>query len=204
MIHVQTLTTQPVQYRVGGAAAFFDMQKLLFTNGHYLRSLPQSELNDLIGQEWVRSGIIKDPHSDFAKAAAELLAPGLKHINTADQGLEDAISYPLEKTMQREESWKLWDQRIAERVIAVRHNCTRHDGVSGPCTVSGCCACAVLAECCACVQCGEVAATLGVLHQASVAAACLRAFWLWLLPACRLTAMGEQMMLKCLHAAGAR
>ena len=108
-----------MSHRLGKSAAFFDKQKLLSTNAHYLKELPQEELQKAVGQFWVEAGLLHSADSPFVRAAADLLASSLKIVPDAEKGLRDALGYPLHETLQSEDGQALMSPDIAREILEV-------------------------------------------------------------------------------------
>eukprot|EP00243_Klebsormidium_subtile_P004449 TRINITY_DN18434_c0_g1_i1.p1 TRINITY_DN18434_c0_g1~~TRINITY_DN18434_c0_g1_i1.p1 ORF type:complete len:618 (+),score=172.39 TRINITY_DN18434_c0_g1_i1:62-1915(+) len=105
--------------RVTKSAAIFDKTKLLWINGQHIRLLPPEEVNSMLGQQWVSSGILKRPDGPFVDMAAELIKDSLEVIADADHGLNRLLNYPLREIIASGEVNDLLEDNLAEVASAI-------------------------------------------------------------------------------------
>jgi glutamyl-tRNA synthetase len=87
--------------RVTKSGAIFDQTKLQWMNGQHLRSLPTEELASMLGNQWVKAGILSEYQEAFVNEATELLKNGLELVADSEEGLLNILGYPLHLTLAR-------------------------------------------------------------------------------------------------------
>jgi glutamyl-tRNA synthetase len=99
--------------RVNTVGPVFDLDKLLWLNGHYLRALPEDELGRRLLPHLVRAGLVADPPTP---AQAELLAEALPLIQTRIALLTEAAGL-LRFAFVDEEAFEV-DPAAAQKALA--------------------------------------------------------------------------------------
>ncbi|GAA0186574.1 aminoacyl-tRNA synthetase [Lithospermum erythrorhizon] len=107
--------------RVNKSGAIFDSTKLRWMNGQHLRSLPQEDLNKLLGYRWQSAGILKHSEGPFVQEAVQVLKDGIDLISDSDNALSNLLSYPLNETLSRDRNGSLtkFGGRCSTRFICV-------------------------------------------------------------------------------------
>jgi len=88
--------------RITKSGAVFDKTKLGWMNGQHLRSLPNDEIERMVGGRWVEAGILSSESSPFVSAAVAIVQNSLELVTDADSELLALLSYPLEETLASE------------------------------------------------------------------------------------------------------
>lgn len=73
---------------VGASPARFDLEKLTWMNGEYIRALPDDELGRRLQPFLVRAGLVSDPPSDSER---ELIAAVVPLVKTRTERLDQAV-----------------------------------------------------------------------------------------------------------------
>uniref|UniRef100_A0A7N0UD46 glutamate--tRNA ligase n=2 Tax=Kalanchoe fedtschenkoi TaxID=63787 RepID=A0A7N0UD46_KALFE len=100
--------------RVNKSGAVFDSTKLRWMNGLHLRALPPAELNKLIADRWVSTGILTVSEGPFVEEAVQLLKDGIDLIPDADKALSNLLSYPLHDTLNSSEGKPVLEDKLPE------------------------------------------------------------------------------------------
>ncbi|CAL0305981.1 unnamed protein product [Lupinus luteus] len=100
--------------RVNKSGAVFDLTKLRWMNGHYLRARPSEELTNLIGEQWKTSGLLTVSAGPFIDEATQLLKDGIDLKTDADKALANLLSYPLHLTLESQEAESVLQDNLSE------------------------------------------------------------------------------------------
>uniref|UniRef100_A0A7N0U4X4 Glutamate--tRNA ligase, chloroplastic/mitochondrial n=1 Tax=Kalanchoe fedtschenkoi TaxID=63787 RepID=A0A7N0U4X4_KALFE len=100
--------------RVNKSGAVFDSTKLRWMNGLHLRALPPADLNLLIADRWVSTGILTVSEGPFVEEAIQLLKDGIDLIPDADKALSNLLSYPLHETLNSSEGKPVVEDSLSE------------------------------------------------------------------------------------------
>ncbi|OIW18850.1 hypothetical protein TanjilG_25293 [Lupinus angustifolius] len=100
--------------RVNKSGAVFDLTKLRWMNGHYLRARPSEELTNLIGEQWKTSGLLTVSAGPFIDEATQLLKDGIDLKTDADKALANLLSYPLNLTLESQEAESVLQDNLSE------------------------------------------------------------------------------------------
>lgn len=105
--------------RITKSAAVFDKTKLGWMNGQHLRNLPDAELESMLGQLWVASGLLSNASSPFVSAAVKIVRNSLELLSDAEKELKGLLSYPLEETLASEPAQNIVADNFEEVATAV-------------------------------------------------------------------------------------
>ncbi|CAK9277631.1 unnamed protein product [Sphagnum jensenii] len=105
--------------RVTKSGAIFDQTKLQWMNGQHLRSLPTEELASMLGNQWVKAGILSEYQEAFVNEATELLKNGLELVADSEEGLLNILGYPLHLTLASNQVKEIVDDNITEVVSSI-------------------------------------------------------------------------------------
>lgn len=86
--------------RITKSAAVFDKTKLGWMNGQHLRSLPEDQLLDMVGQRLVDAQLITNKSSTFITAMVNIIRNSLELVADAEKEAEGLLGYPLDETLQ--------------------------------------------------------------------------------------------------------
>lgn len=89
--------------RVTKSAAIFDNTKLGWMNGQHLRKLSEEEVRGMIGEQWVRSGLMATIDGSAVAQAVALVHGGVEVVSEADATFSSLLSFPLDTTLASEE-----------------------------------------------------------------------------------------------------
>ncbi|XP_042499939.1 glutamate--tRNA ligase, chloroplastic/mitochondrial [Macadamia integrifolia] len=100
--------------RVNKSGAIFDLTKLRWMNGQYLRALPSGELTKLLGEHWKSTGILRESEALFIREAVDLLKDGIDLVTDAEKVLSNLLSYPLYDTLSSPEGKSVLEDKLSE------------------------------------------------------------------------------------------
>ncbi|KAF5733333.1 glutamate--tRNA ligase chloroplastic/mitochondrial [Tripterygium wilfordii] len=100
--------------RVNKHGAVFDSVKLRWMNGQHLRALPSEKFNNLIGERWKSSGILRESDGPIIEEAAQLLKDGIDLVTDSDKALSSLLSYPLHETLASSECKTVVEDKLSE------------------------------------------------------------------------------------------
>ncbi|KAH7437544.1 hypothetical protein KP509_05G077500 [Ceratopteris richardii] len=105
--------------RITKSAAIFDNMKFRWINGQHLRSLPETELIQMCGEFWEKSGLLSSREGSFVEDAVHVLKGSLEVVSDAGKCLTDLVSYPLEESLCSLEVKEIVDDNLKEVANAI-------------------------------------------------------------------------------------
>lgn len=85
--------------RITKSPAVFDGDKLRWVNGQHLRALPREEIEPLVVEQWLKTGVFTAPAfaagTPLAGAALSLVQNALELVADCEGEMREALSYPL-------------------------------------------------------------------------------------------------------------
>ena len=105
--------------RITKSPAVFDKTKLGWMNGQHLRALPDAELEAMLGQRWVATGLMSKAASPFVSSVIAVIKNSLEIVTDADKEIADLLSYPLEETLSSDGAKAVVEDNFGELVAAV-------------------------------------------------------------------------------------
>lgn len=76
---------------------------------------------ELLGAQWVSSGVLNKPDSPLAREAMRILQSNLELVADADELLEDLLGFPFEETLESGKADKFIEddfKQVADAVVA--------------------------------------------------------------------------------------
>ncbi|KAK9829694.1 hypothetical protein WJX72_007403 [[Myrmecia] bisecta] len=120
----ELFTTEELQQkfsldRITKSAAVFDKTKLSWMNGQILRALPDEQLEPMVAERWLASGLLKRADSPFVKAAAHICKKSLELVTDGEEELRGLLLYPLEDTLASDRAKPVVEDNFKEVAEAV-------------------------------------------------------------------------------------
>lgn len=100
--------------RVTKSAAVFDKVKLGWMNGQHLRAMPHEDVAAMLGECWVKCGLLNKEASPFVAEATSIVQNSLERINDGEKELRDLLGYPLKETLDSEAARSVLEDGFAE------------------------------------------------------------------------------------------